>query len=223
MVIGITGSSGAGKSTACEILEQKYHFKIITADEIAKELSKKGTPYLSEIVAKFGNDILLENGELNRRKLADMIYQNEEKRKQLNECTLKYIKKEIEEKVKAIDVTLVDPDAPVEELEKADRSNSISMEIDKNLKKLIAIDAPLLFEAGLDKICDITIAIVSADRNKQIQRMMERDNIDKAHATARLNAQHSNEFYMSKCQYTITNDEKKEDMEIQLEQILQKH
>ena len=215
MVIGITGSSGAGKSTACEILEQKYHFKIITADEIAKELSKKGTPYLSEIVAKFGNDILLENGELNRRKLADMIYQNEEKRKQLNECTLKYIKKEIEEKEKKI--------KKVKKKKKADCSNSISMEIDKNLKKLIAIDAPLLFEAGLDKICDITIAIVSADRNKQIQRMMERDNIDKAHATARLNAQHSNEFYMSKCQYTITNDEKKEDMEIQLEQILQKH
>lgn len=215
MVIGITGSSGAGKSTACEILEQKYHFKIINADKVAKELSKKGTPYLSEIITKFGNEILLENGELNRRKLADMIYQNEEKRKQLNECTLKYIRKEIEEKVKAI--------KKVEELEKADCSNSTSMEINKNFKKLIAIDAPLLFEAGLDKICDTTIAVVSADRNKQIQRMMERDNIDKAHATARINAQHSNEFYISKCQYTITNDEKKEDMEMQLEQILQKY
>ena len=215
MIIGITGSSGAGKSTACEILEQKYHFKIINADKVAKELSKKGTKYLAEIVAKFGESILLENGELNRRKLADIIYQNEEKRKQLNEYTLKYIKKEIEEEVRSI--------KKVEELEKADCSNSTSMEIDKNFKKLIAIDAPLLFEAGLDKICDTTIAVVSADKNKQIQRMMERDNIDEAHAVARLNAQHSNEFYTNKCQYTVTNDEKKEDMEMQLEQILQKY
>ena len=75
------------------------------------------------------------------------------------------------------------------------------------------------------KLKFITPAIENAgwDRNKQIQRMMERDNIDEAHATARINAQHSNEFYISKCQYTITNDEKKEDMEMQLEQILQKY
>mgnify|MGYP005755050349 CR=1 FL=1 len=192
MIIGITGSSGAGKSTACEILEQKYHFTIINADKIAKELSKKGTDYLAEIVQKFGKDILLENGELNRRKLADIIYQNKEKRQLLNECTLKYIKKEIEQKVKE--------------------------KVKENPKGLIAIDAPLLFEAGLDKICDTTIAVVSADRNKQIQRMMERDKIDKAHAIARLNAQHSNEFYISKSQYTITNDEKKEDMEMQLKE-----
>ena len=57
MVIGITGSSGAGKSTVCEILEKKYDSKTITADKIARELSKKGTEYLNEIVEKFGNYI----------------------------------------------------------------------------------------------------------------------------------------------------------------------
>ena len=217
MIIGITGSSGAGKSTACEILEQKYHFKIITADKIAKELSKQGTAYLNEIVAKFSKDILLENGELNRRKLADIIYQNKEKREQLNQCTLKYIRKEIERKINEIkEIKSIEDIAQIEEMEKTKKTS-------KKSKEAIAIDAPLLFEANLEKICDITIAVISADRNKQIQRMMERDNIDEAHATARINAQHSNEFYISKCQYTITNDEKKEDMEMQLEQILQKY
>ena len=217
MIIGITGSSGAGKSTACEILEQKYHFKIITADKIAKELSKQGTAYLSEIVAKFSKDILLENGELNRRKLADIIYQNKEKREQLNQCTLKYIRKEIERKINEIkEIKSIEDIAQIEEMEKTKKTS-------KKSKEAIAIDAPLLFEANLEKICDITIAVISADRNKQIQRMMERDNIDEAHATARINAQHSNEFYINKCQYTITNDEKKEDMEMQLEQILQKY
>ena len=74
MIIGITGSSGAGKSTICEILQRKYEANIISADKIAKELSQKGTNYLAEIVKNFGQEILLENGELNRRKLADIIY-----------------------------------------------------------------------------------------------------------------------------------------------------
>ena len=73
MIIGITGSSGAGKSTVCEILKNEYHVKVINADKIAKELSKKGTLYLLEIVEKFGEEILLENEELNRKKLANIV------------------------------------------------------------------------------------------------------------------------------------------------------
>ena len=99
MVIGITGSSGAGKSTVCEILQNKYNAKIISADKVSKELSQKGTAYLAEIVEKFGHDILLENGELNRKKLANIIYSNKEKRELLNNCTLKYISSEIKNQI----------------------------------------------------------------------------------------------------------------------------
>ena len=58
MIIGITGSSGAGKSTVCEILKKEYNAQIIDADKISKQLSKKGTIYLEEIVEKFGKEIL---------------------------------------------------------------------------------------------------------------------------------------------------------------------
>ena len=94
MILGITGSSGAGKSTVCEILERKYSSQTINADKISKQLSKQGTNYLHEIVQKFGNDILLENGELNRKKLANIIYSNSTKRNELNNITFKYIKNE---------------------------------------------------------------------------------------------------------------------------------
>ena len=70
MVIGITGSSGAGKSTICEILENEYKVKIINADKIAKKLSKKGSNYIIDIISKFGADIVDEEGELKRKKLA---------------------------------------------------------------------------------------------------------------------------------------------------------
>lgn len=189
MVIGVTGSSGAGKSTACKILNEKYNVKIITADEVARGLSKQGTAYLKDIVEQFGEKVLLENGELDRRKLANIIYLDSYKRESLNKCTFKYI---------------------VEEIKK---------EISKSNKELIAIDAPLLFEAALDEICDTTIAVISEDREIQINRIIERDNIDREHALARLSAQHSNEFYSDKCEYTLINNDS---LEEQIEEIVSK-
>lgn len=192
MIIGITGSSGAGKSTICEILQKNYQAKIINADAIAKQLSKKGTPYLSEIVEEFGPEILLENGELNRRKLANLIYHNKEKRKSLNQCTFKYIREEIKK------------------------------EIQNSKCQQIVIDAPLLFEANLEKLCDVTIAVITKRQETQIARIMERDGIDEEHAKARLNAQHSNEFYLSRSKYYIVNEESVAEVKQQVEEILSK-
>ena len=92
MIIGITGSSGAGKSTICEILQKEYNVKIINADKIAKELSSRGSNYIKDIIEKFGNDIVDETGELRRKKLAEIIYNDAQKRKELNNCTFKYIR-----------------------------------------------------------------------------------------------------------------------------------
>ena len=187
MILGITGSSGAGKSTVCEILERKYNSQTINADKIAKQLSIHGTNYLQEIVQKFGNDILLEDGELDRKKLANIIYSNPKKRDELNNITFKYIKSEIKS------------------------------QIEKSNNNIIAIDAPLLLEANLQEICDRTIAVISVDRDLQIKRIIKRDNIDKEHAIARLNAQHPNEFYMKSCDNTLINNET---LEKQIEELL---
>ena len=113
MILGITGSSGAGKSTVCEILERKYSSQTINADKIAKQLSKQGTNYLQEIIQNFGDDILLEDGELNRRKLANIIYSNPEKRDELNNITIKYIKNEIKEQIAKSNNNIIAIDAPL--------------------------------------------------------------------------------------------------------------
>ena len=156
MILGITGSSGAGKSTVCEILERKYSSQTINADKIAKQLSKQGTNYLQEIIQNFGDDILLEDGELNRRKLANIIYSNPEKRDELNNITFKYIKNEIKE------------------------------QIAKSNNNIIAIDAPLLLEANLQEICDKTIAVISEDRNLQIKRIIKQICKYKSSATIKI-------------------------------------
>lgn len=194
MIIGITGSSSCGKTTVSQILKQKYHAHLIIADEIAKDLSKKGTMYLSTIVKKFGEDILLPDGQLNRKKLADIIYHDSKKRDILNQCTFGFIVKEIEKKIQNI------------------------YQKDKN--SLIVIDAPLLFEANLQKSCDTTIAVILPDTELQIKRIMKRDQINRKEAIARLNAQPSNEFYEKRCDYVLINDENLEKIEKQLHVIL---
>ncbi|MBR1803216.1 MAG: dephospho-CoA kinase [Clostridia bacterium] len=190
MILGITGSSGAGKSTACEILEERYHAKIINADQIARKLSQQGTAYYEKIVQTFGRDILLRNGELDRKKLAEIIYQDGKKRNLLNQCTFQYIKAEIE------------------------------LQIQATKEELIAIDAPLLLEAELERICNYTIAVIANNKEIQLQRMMERDKINKNHAIARLTAQHENEYYIAKCDYCIWNDNDLKDLEEQLKKIM---
>lgn len=176
MIIGITGSSGAGKSTVCEVLEQNYNVKILNADKIARKLSKKGTHYVTDIIKEFGKDIVDEEGELKRKKLAEIIYSDAEKKQRLNNCTFRYIKQEIKRQIQKIpkDTTII-------------------------------IDAPLLFEAELDRTCDKVIGVISK-RELQLDRIVARDNIDYESAEKRLGAQNNNDFYKNNCDIIIENN-----------------
>ena len=194
MVIGITGSSGAGKSTICNMLQKDYKVKIINADSIAKKLSKKGTNYIIDIIDKFGKDIVDDEGELRRKRLAEIIYTDPEKRKELNNCTFKYIRKEIEKQVKK----------------------------ENDTDTTVIIDAPLLFECELDKLCDIVIGIISK-REMQIERIVARDNVDYESAEKRLNAQQTNKFYIKKCDEIIENNNNLVNIEKEVKEIVKKY
>ncbi len=187
-IIGVTGSSGAGKDTLCEILENKYNAEIVDADKIARELSKKGTMYLQSIVESFGSGIVDRKGELNRKKLASIIYEDDKKREELNKLTFIYVVDEIKKR------------------------------INKIKKKIIVVNAPLLFESNLDQVCDFVIAII-AERNVQIERIMKRDNIKADEAEKRLNMQNTDEFYIENADFIIHNKGDIKDIEKQLKDI----
>lgn len=131
MVIGITGNSGSGKTSISSLLKEEYNANIIDADKIAKEMSQKNTAYFKEIVKKFGEEILLKNGEIDKQKLAKIIFTNTEKRNNLNSLTFKYVVNEIKKRVNL------------------------------NSNKTIIIDAPLLIESKLNEICDIVISVIA--------------------------------------------------------------
>ena len=192
MIIGITGSSGSGKSTLCEILENSYKVKILNADKIARRLSRKGTSYLIDIIKVFGKDIVNEEGELKRSKLAQIIYSDAKKREELNTYTFKYVKEDIIKKISKIQD-----------------------------ETTIVIDAPLLFEAELDKMCDKVIGII-APRGMQIERGVARDDIDYEDAEKRLAAQANDEFFIKKCDYIVKNDNGFSKIEEQINDICNK-
>lgn len=176
MIIGITGSSGSGKSTISKMLAQRYNGKIIDADEIARKLSIENSKYINEIVSKFGKDIIDEFGNINRRQLAEIIYSDDNKRNVLNNCTFKYIVNSIKTKLQNI----------------------------RNCDFII-IDAPLLFESKLNELCDVIIGVITK-REIQIDRIMKRDNINFEHAEKRIQSQKNNDFYIQNCDRIIQNN-----------------
>ena len=114
----------------------KTNAKLINADQIVKELSKCGEQYYRDIVKQFGEEILLENKEINRPKLAQIIFNDTQRRKELNKLTSMHIAKKIQE------------------------------EAIKEEQSVTIIDAPLLIETKLNEICDIVVSVVASEDTK---------------------------------------------------------
>lgn len=134
-IIGITGNSGSGKTTFSNILAKKMNAIIIDADKVAKQSSRKGETYYNEIVKIFGEEIL-ENDEINRKRLAKIIYNNKEQRNKLNKLTNQYVVEQIKEQMKKIQ------------------------------NKNIIMDVPLLFESRLNEMCNITVSLIADEKTK---------------------------------------------------------
>ena len=126
-IIGITGGVGAGKTQILEYLNNKYGATICMADEVGKKLQKKGTECFDEIVAHFGEEILDEKGELDRKKLSDIVFADRVELSVLNGIVHPRVKEEIQKKIA-----------------KEERKNT----------NLMLIEGALLIEDHYEEICD---------------------------------------------------------------------
>lgn len=176
-VVGLTGQTGAGKTTISKIFSDNGYM-VIDADKVARKVVEKGSNCLYEIEELFGREVLNADGTLDRKALAAIVFTDKTKLETLNTIMHPYITKEILRMIK-------------------ENSN-------KGVK-LILLDAPTLFESHADDFCEIIISVL-ADENVREQRIIARDNISHEQARQRMDSQYSDEFFMSHSDYIIRND-----------------
>lgn len=175
-IIGLTGGSGAGKTTVSKTLED-LGCAVVDCDKITREPDVYDAQCLRELAEAFGRDIL-ENGLLNRRKLAAAAFPTEEGREKLGAITFPRILRRVLERIDA---------------EK------------QRGKKLIVIDAPTLFESGFDRYCSRIVA-VTAPKETRLQRILSRDGITREEAEKRLRAQYDDGFFIGRADHIVSGE-----------------
>lgn len=189
MNIGLTGGIATGKSTVSQMLVRRGA-ALIDADVIAREIMEPGHPVLAEVAQRFGQQVLLPDGRLDRKKLGAIVFSDSNERKALDAITHPAIRREMMRRMT--------------ELEAADP------------RRLVVADIPLLFESGLEVLYD-EIMVVYVPRNVQLKRLMERDNLFREEAEARLRAQMDIELKREKADILIDNSLGKERTELQID------
>lgn len=176
IVVGLTGQSGAGKSLVCNLLLNRG-LRVVDADVVARKVVDKGKDCLVELVMEFGVDILRQDSTLNRKKLAKIVFGNEEKLETLNRIIFPHIIGEINRRIE-------------------DMMNAGA--------QAVFLDAPTLFESGYDKQCDKIVCVVAPDWLR-LQRIVGRDKISEEDSRARMDSQLSEAFFISHADYVIEN------------------
>lgn len=172
--LGLTGPTGAGKSTVARLLEQNG-IPLVDADAIARTVTEKGSPVLSALADTFGKDILFPDGSLDRRALAAVAFSSKENTEKLNAVSHPAILARIRRAL-------------------ADATGDA-----------VVLDAPLLFETGLDALCDHTVAIV-ADEAVRLARITARDGISEEAAKKRMAVQPDTAFYAAHADILLYNN-----------------
>ena len=128
LIIGVTGGIASGKSNVCNIISQEG-YPVIDCDKITAQLSVKGGPIYNVIVEKFGEDFLLDDGELDRKKLAKQIFNNAASKQILDSITHPIIKDEVDRQISEIK------------------------------DGIVFLEAPLLYESKFNDMCDKVICV----------------------------------------------------------------
>jgi dephospho-CoA kinase len=192
VVVGMTGGIASGKSSVARELTARG-VVVVDADQLAREVVKKGSAGLAEIVKAFGADVLTAAGELDRERLGARVFQNADARKILNGITHPRIAQLSAERIAAA----LQTSAPY-----------------------VVYDAALLVETGAHRGLAALI-VVAAEPQLQVERLMARDGLSLEAARSRLAAQAPLEAKLAAADYIIRNDGSREQLAAQVEHLHQ--
>lgn len=192
-VIGVTGGAGSGKSEVLRLLEKNFNAHVIIADEVARNLSKKGGASYDAIVAYFGDGILDDAGEIDRKKLAAIVFGHPKLLEKLNSFTHPKVKASIQKEIDEV---------------KAQAGCS-----------LIVVEAALLVEAGYEDVCD-EYWYIYTDEAIRRQRMKESRGYSDEKIDGIMKNQLSEDEFRQACHRVIVNNTTLEAVQQQLSKIL---
>lgn len=176
--IGLAGGSGSGKGTVSSLLSQSG-IPSFDCDAVYHDLISRDGPLTRTISAAFGEGVRSKDGGIDRRALAAVVFHDRNKLAELNRITHKEILSVLGEWAKRAE--------------------------DQGITAIL-IDAPLLFESGFDRECDMTVA-VTAPLETRIERIVSRDGISRKEAEERIAAQLSDEELSRRADVVISNSE----------------
>lgn len=176
-VIGITGPTGAGKTTALNALKE-LGGHIVDCDAVYHELLRGSAPMLAELRQRFGDGVFGADGALERKALGAIVFDDPRALDDLNAITHKYVGQAVDEYI-----------------EKARRAGAPA----------IAVDAIALIESGISKRCHCTVAVTAPDEVR-VRRIMEREGITEEYARLRVQAQKKETWFRENCDYVLVND-----------------
>ena len=192
-VYGITGGAGTGKSEVIKMLQQNFGGCVIMSDEVARELMQKGNISYQLIVEYFGRDILMDDGEIDRKKLADHVFNNKEALEKLNSMTHPYVKDEIRKLIA-----------------EAEASGEC---------RFVALESAILLECGYEDICDEFWHVYTKPEIRR-QRMKETRNYSDEKVDSVMRNQQPDEVFFEQCSFVIKNNTTLSDVYAQLKEKL---
>lgn len=193
-VYGITGGAGTGKSEVIKMLQQNFGGCVIMSDEVARELMQKGNISYQLIVEYFGRDILMDDGEIDRKKLADHVFNNKEALEKLNSMTHPYVKDEIRKLIA-----------------EAEASGEC---------RFVALESAILLECGYEDICDEFWYVYTKPEIRR-QRMKETRNYSDEKVDLVMRNQQPDEVFFEQCSFVIKNNTTLSDVYAQLKEKLE--
>lgn len=190
-VLGLTGGIATGKSTA-DAFFIKHKIPVIDSDQIAHHIYDQGKPAYRALISEYGNNILDNKKEINRKKLGEIVFSDEEKLQELDSLTHPLICQEINDAINSYE----DEKVPI-----------------------VVLDAPVLYEAHNENVCD-AVLVISLPEEIQVKRLMARNNYSKEEALERIRAQMPLQEKVHKANYVIENTGTIKELEEQLDKLL---
>lgn len=191
MILGLTGGIGTGKSTVAKMLREK-NIPVVDTDSISKEIIEY-PEIIEKIKAEISSKIFNNENKLDRKKLSEIVFENKDKLKKLNEIMHPIILKKMWEEVEKL----------------------------KKDYKVIVVDIPLLFEINMENEVDKVLLIYSS-KEIQIERIMNRDGRSREEAIKIINSQMPLYKKREKSDYIIQNNDSLEKLEKNLDKVVQK-